>query len=191
MAKKTDKNLLNENTVRRMMKLAEIDSLSSDFITRNYVNEQELEESNDEETLEESTEETIEESAEETLEENEAEVTTDISEEMEDEEMKAEMENEAGDDDEVTISDEEAQDIIALADKLRAAVGDEAEKEEEPGEEMEMDMDMGMDSDDMKMSAEMEDEPGVRYDSAMMEELKESIYKKVIERLLSEVKKEK
>ena len=59
MAKKTDKNLLNENTVRRMMKLAEIDSLSSDFITRNYVNEQELEESNDEETLEESAEETI------------------------------------------------------------------------------------------------------------------------------------
>ena len=47
MAKKTDKNLLNENTIRRMMKLAEIDSLSSDFITRNYVNEEEeLEEIN-------------------------------------------------------------------------------------------------------------------------------------------------
>ena len=46
MAKKSDKNLLNENTIRRMMKLAEIDSLSSDFITRNYVNEEEeLEES--------------------------------------------------------------------------------------------------------------------------------------------------
>ena len=49
MAKKSDKNLLNENTIRRMMKLAEIDSLSSDFITRNYVNEEEeLEESAEE-----------------------------------------------------------------------------------------------------------------------------------------------
>ena len=186
MAKKTDKNLLNENTIRRMMKLAEIDSLSSDFITRNYVNE--------EEELEESVEEQpIEENVEETLEEGEAEVTADISEEMEEEEMESEMEDEAASDDEVTISDEEAQDIIALADKLRAAVGEEGEKEDESGEEMEMDMDMdmGMDSDDMKMSAKMEDEPGMRYDSAMMEELKESIYKKVIERLLSEVKKEK
>ena len=189
MAKKSDKNLLNENTIRRMMKLAEIDSLSSDFITRNYVNE--------EEELEESVEEqSIEESADETLEEGEVEVSSDISEEMEEGEeemeMDAEMEDDAGDaGDEVTISDEEAQDIIALADKLRAAVGED--EPEEPGEEMEMDaeMDMDMGSDEMEMSADMEEEPGKRYDDAMMEELKESIYKKVIERLLSEVKKEK
>lgn len=181
MAKKSDKNLLNENTIRRMMKLAEIDSLSSDFITRNYVNE--------EEELEESVEE-------QSIEEGEVEVSSDISEEMEEGEeemeMDAEMEDDAGDaGDEVTISDEEAQDIIALADKLRAAVGED--EAEEPGEEMEMDaeMDMDMGSDEMEMSADMEEEPGKRYDDAMMEELKESIYKKVIERLLSEVKKEK
>lgn len=181
MAKKSDKNLLNENTIRRMMKLAEIDSLSSDFITRNYVNE--------EEELEESVEE-------QSIEEGEVEVSSDISEEMEEGEeemeMDAEMEDDAADaGDEVTISDEEAQDIIALADKLRAAVGED--EAEEPGEEMEMDaeMDMDMGSDEMEMSADMEEEPGKRYDDAMMEELKESIYKKVIERLLSEVKKEK
>jgi hypothetical protein len=181
MAKKSDKNLLNENTIRRMMKLAEIDSLSSDFITRNYVNE--------EEELEESVEE-------QSIEEGEVEVSSDISEEMEEGEeemeMDAEMEDDAADaGDEVTISDEEAQDIIALADKLRAAVGED--EPEEPGEEMEMDaeMDMDMGSDEMEMSADMEEEPGKRYDDAMMEELKESIYKKVIERLLSEVKKEK
>ena len=181
MAKKSDKNLLNENTIRRMMKLAEIDSLSSDFITRNYVNE--------EEELEESVEE-------QSIEEGEVEVSSDISEEMEEGEeemeMDAEMEDDAADaGDEVTISDEEAQDIIALADKLRAAVGED--EPEEPGEEMEMDaeMDMDMGSDEMEMSADMEEEPGKRYDDAMMEDLKESIYKKVIERLLSEVKKEK
>jgi hypothetical protein len=180
MAKKSDKNLLNENTIRRMMKLAEIDSLSSDFITRSYVNE----------------EEELEESTDETLEESEVEVSSDISEEVEEEEMgaememDAEMEDDAGDaGDEVTISDEEAQDIIALADKLRAAVGED--EAEEPGEEMEMDAEMDMGSDEMEMSADMEEEPGKRYDDAMMEELKESIYKKVIERLLSEVKKEK
>jgi hypothetical protein len=185
MAKKSDKNLLNENTIRRMMKLAEIDSLSSDFITRNYVNEEEeLEESVEEQSIEESTDET--------LEEGEVEVSSDISEEMEEEEMEmdAEMEDDAADaGDEVTISDEEAQDIIALADKLRAAVGED--EAEEPGEEMEMDAEMDMGSDEMEMSADMEEEPGKRYDDAMMEELKESIYKKVIERLLSEVKKEK
>lgn len=180
MAKKSDKNLLNENTIRRMMKLAEIDSLSSDFITRSYVNE----------------EEELEESTDETLEESEVEVSSDISEEVEEEEMgaememDAEMEDDAGDaGDEVTISDEEAQDIIALADKLRAAVGED--EAEEPGEEMEMDAEMDMGSDEMEMSADMEEEPGKRHNDAMMEELKESIYKKVIERLLSEVKKEK
>jgi hypothetical protein len=41
MSKKTNKPLLNEGTVRRMMKLAEIDSLSADFVTKNYVNEEE------------------------------------------------------------------------------------------------------------------------------------------------------
>ena len=41
MSKKTNKPLLNEGTVRRMMKLAEIDSLSSEFVTNNYVTEEE------------------------------------------------------------------------------------------------------------------------------------------------------
>jgi hypothetical protein len=47
MSKNTKKPLLNESTVRRMMKLAEIDSLSSEFVTKNYVTEEEenLEES--------------------------------------------------------------------------------------------------------------------------------------------------
>jgi hypothetical protein len=114
--------------------------------------------------------------------------------------------------DEVTLTDDEARDIIALADKLRAAMGAE-EAEEEP--EMEMDMDMAADEggEEMEMDAEMEEEPGMRvdmmeeeenlYEAALsnldieiveekevqLENLKKEIYKKVVNRLLKESKK--
>ena len=55
-----NKNLLNENTIRRMMKLASVDALSDSFISTKYTP---LAESVDEESLEENVEETVEESA--------------------------------------------------------------------------------------------------------------------------------
>ena len=62
-----NKNLLNENTIRRMMKLASVDSLSDSFISTKYsplvesTEEENLEESVEEENLEESVEDTVEE----------------------------------------------------------------------------------------------------------------------------------
>ena len=110
--------------------------------------------------------------------------------------------------DEVSLTDDEARDIIALADKLRAAMGDDEEAEVE----MSMDMDADGEEMDMEMDAEMEEEPGMRvdmmeeenlYEAALsslnieivedkqvqLENLKKEIYKKVVNRLLKESKK--
>jgi hypothetical protein len=85
---------------------------------------------------------------------------------------------------EVSITDEEAQDIIDLADKLRAATGDpsdETPEEEPPDEEVEM---------GMELSAETPEEEMMQEKTVpSLDELKEAIYKKVIERLLKEAKK--
>jgi predicted component of type VI protein secretion system len=138
----------------------------------------------------------------------------------EEEEMEAEMDTEeegpmdADDvepeaeegDEEVSITDEEAQDIIDLADKLRAAM--EGGADEEEGEE---EMDMGDEEAEMDMDME---EPGMRdmmeeelYEAALrgldievvddkaekrealMNEAKAKIYERVIKRLLKESKK--
>jgi hypothetical protein len=124
------------------------------------------------------------------------------------EEMEMPGEDEPAEEDEVTLTDDEARDIIALADKLRAAMGGE----EDAGEEMAMDADAG--GEEMEMDAEMEEEPGMRvdmmeeeeenlYEAALnnldidivqekevqLENLKKEIYKKVVNRLLKESKK--
>jgi len=57
-----NKNLLNENTIRRMMKLASVDSLSDSFISTKYTP---LTESTEEENLEENIEESVEDAVEE------------------------------------------------------------------------------------------------------------------------------
>ena len=105
---------------------------------------------------------------------------------------------------EVTITDEEAQDIIDLADKLKGAVGDD-------GGEMEAEMPM-----DLDIEAEEEvdiEEPGSRmyeeelYEAALkglnidvvddkaaqrkalVQEAKKRIYERVVRRLIAESKK--
>jgi hypothetical protein len=211
-----NKNLLNENTIRRMMKLASVDSLSDSFISTKYTP---LTESTEEENIEEAKHEKDEEekSVEESIESVES-VETPLSEE-EDEEMEMGMEaddekmempdaDEPAEEDEVTLTDDEARDIIALADKLRSAMGGE----EDAAPEMEMDADE--DDKEMEMDAEMEEEPGMRYDmmeeeeenlyeaalnnldidvvedkEVQLENLKKEIYKKVVNRLLKESKK--
>jgi len=180
---KTKKPLLNEGTVRRMMKLAEIDSLSDQFIGQTYLPEQEG------------------------IEDEEAEVGVEAPEiEPEPEEEIPEEDPEA--EGEVTITDEEAQDIINLADKLRDAVGepeadleepegledefppveDEGEAvEEEPGIRYE-----GVDEDEGLYEAALQ---GLNIDvvddqkQAALQEVKKRIYKRVVNRLLKENKK--
>jgi hypothetical protein len=254
-----NKNLLNENTIRRMMKLASVDALSDSFISTKYTP---LAESVEEETVEErqkyggnkgdkskthkgekdytakkeepgedkrkgaekrgaegtlaktkghgkvdyANEEIIHEDEEE---EKELDATEDELSDMDSEADRERDEIEADDDameDEVTLSDDEARDIIALADKLRAAMGGDEEAE------VEMDIDAG--GEEMEMDAEMEEEPGMRYNmmeeeeenlyeaalsnldidvvedkEVQLENLKKEIYKKVVNRLLKESKK--
>lgn len=208
-----NKNLLNENTIRRMMKLASVDSLSDSFISAKYTP---LTESTEEENIEEAKHEKDEE--EKSVEESVESVETPLSEE-EDEEMEMDVEaddekmempdaDEAAEEDEVTLTDDEARDIIALADKLRAAMGGEDDAAaEEPAAP-----DAGIDA--PELDAEMEEEPGMRYDmmeeeeenlyeaalnnldidvveekEVQLENLKKQIYKKVVNRLLKESKK--
>lgn len=212
------KNLLNENTIRRMMKLASVDSLSDSFISTKYtpINESELEEGKYGDKEEVNEEETVSEEATEVVaEEEEVEAELDIEDEgpmdSDDVEPEPEEDEEEGDD-EVTLTDDEAREIIALADKLRAAMG-----EEDAGDEMDMAMDVDADADagdmdmDMEMDAEMDDEPGtgdyrmeedlfeaalkgldieiVEDKKVQLENLSKEIYKKVVARLLQESKK--
>ena len=199
-----NKNLLNENTIRRMMKLASVDSLSDSFISTKY---SPLAESVEEETVEEGTKKDDELKDDEggrgekkgdkayvNEEEDAAEEMEDAMDSMDDAEDKMDDAMDAMDDaeaaeDEVTLTDDEARDIIALADKLRAAMGaEEPEAEEEP--EMEMDMDMAADEggEEMEMDAEMEEEPGMRVD--MMEE-EENLYEAALSNLDIEIVEEK
>ena len=199
-----NKNLLNENTIRRMMKLASVDSLSDSFISTKY---SPLAESVEEETVEEGTKKDDELKDDEggrgekkgdkayvNEEEDAAEEMEDAMDSMDDAEDEMDDAMDAMDDteaaeDEVTLTDDEARDIIALADKLRAAMGaEEPEAEEEP--EMEMDMDMAADEggEEMEMDAEMEEEPGMRVD--MMEE-EENLYEAALSNLDIEIVEEK
>lgn len=244
---KNKNTLLNENTIRRMMKLASVDALSDSFISTKYTSlaekqqgyadkedermgmedgpekdkkvsmkgrrddkygkwdKRDQEDREDARNLEEEVNENEEE-------EKELDATEDELSDMDSEADRERDELEADDaamEDEVTLTDDEARDIIALADKLRSAMGDE----EDAGEEVEMAMDIDAGDEEMEMGAEMEEEPGMRYDmkeeednlyeaalsnldidiveekEVQLENLKKEIYKKVVSRLLKESKK--
>lgn len=143
--KMSKKNLLNE--VRRFMKLANLDaSVSSNFVTK-------LEEM-DKAYMRDDEEEMMQEEEEEEEEEVEMDMEMpDADEEEGEEEMDMDMDmelpdaDEAEEADEAVLTDEEADAIIALADKLRAA-------REEGGEEMDMDMEMDMDEEPLEEAEE-------------------------------------
>ena len=128
--KEKKKGLLEEGTIRRFMKLAEIEPLSENF----FDSKEELEEENEieEEKLEEAPvyEDDMEADIDPAAPE-EASLEADV-------EVEAEPEEEAAGD-EVMLSDEDAQVLIDLADKLRAAGAGaeeaEAEVEDEIGDE--------------------------------------------------------
>ena len=184
MAKKTKKPLLNEGTVRRMMKLANVDALGDGFISETYSQFEEEETPLTEQPVE-----------------SEAEEEVDV--EMP-EEVPEEVPEEEG---EVTITDEEAQCVIDLADRLRDAVGEEAPEEEMPpepemevGPEEEADLEepgaRGMYEEDLYEAAlkgldvDLIDDK-VEQKKAMLQEIKSRIYKRVVDRLLKEIKETK
>ena len=191
---KNKKPLLNEGTVRRMMKLAEIDSLSDQFIGQSYVTEEE-----DEEGFED-----VEGGEEEDIEG------------IEDVDVEEEAPEEEGLEGEITITDEEAQDIIDLAAKLEDAVGGapggEEELEMEPEAGLEPEAELAPEDEEGLEGEEELEEPGNRYEeslyeaalrgleidvvddqeqkaAAVLQEVKSRIYKRVVNRLLKESKK--
>jgi hypothetical protein len=248
------KSLLNENTIRRMMKLASVESLSDGFISeRKYewhkgddskTREGEkddgdsfrdqgargdtdytgkgMRKDDDSDTDKGKKDFEKNESVNEEEEEAKLDATEDELSDMDSEADRERDELEADDaamEDEVTLTDDEARDIIALADKLRAAMGDDEEIEgamdamDSAEDEMDGAMDAMDDAED-EMDVAMDLEPGSRYSSmiaekseelyeaalkgldieivddraAQLENLKKSVYKKVVERLLKDTK---
>lgn len=189
MSKSTKNTILNENTIRRFMKLASIEPLAETFIT----------EMEDESMMEEEDMEA----------EAEMEMATDADEAAEADETEAEAE-------EVSISDEEAEKLVAahdaadeVADKLRDAIDgagaeEEGDEAEEAGEE---EMEMGMMAGDVEAEPEAE-EPDMMeelYEAALsglnieiedapskedvINEVKNRLFQRVVNRLMKESKK--
>ena len=209
---KNKKPLLNEGTVRRMMKLANMDALGDGFINEKWTGEKAGDEGagkdkddtdysgkgmrkGDKSDTGRGKDDINEQEEEFGFEEEEIEDVEAAPEEAPEEVAE-----------EVTITDEEAQDIIDLADKLRDAVG--GEEEELPPEE------------EIEMGAEEEEEVGLEepgthgglyedelYEAAlrglsldlvddrqqkrnaMLQEVKGRVYKRVVNRLLKETSK--
>ena len=202
MAKK-NKPLLQEGTVRRMMKLANMEALGDGFISEKYspiseqeeeLGEQELQEQDEEGDVGEPLPTPVEDEV-----GDEGEEALDV-----DMELGAEEEGLEG---EITITDEEAQDIIDLAAKLETAVGggeeelgDEEEfgAEEEPagGEEFDMGIDVGGEEEEalqeslyeaalQGLNINLVDDQAPRR-QAVIQEVKKRIYERVVNRLINE-----
>ena len=141
--------LLNEATMRRFMKYANInDTLAESFIDR--ISEDEAVEETEEvaEGVEELEEEELEEDLdlEEALDSLEEDEEVDLAEEEEDDMPEEEEMADEGSMSEVTVPEDIAQAIIELAEMLKDAMGapkDDMDMEPEP--DMDMDMDMGDD----------------------------------------------
>ena len=220
---KNKKPLLKEGTVRRMMKLANMEALGNGFISEKYTPLEEdeaytakKEEPGDDKRKGEKR------GAEGTLAKTKGHGKVDYVDEnlTEEDDLESELhatEDELGAEDEiadeegaelegeVTITDEEAQDIIDLADKLKGAVGDEGDD----GVDLEAEMPMDIEAEE-EVSIE---EPGSRmyeeelYEAALkglnidviddkaeqrkalVQEAKKRIYERVVRRLIAESKK--
>ena len=188
--KEKKKGLLEEGTIRRFMKLAEIGPLSENF----FDSKEELEEENEieEEKLEEKG--MYEDDLEADLAPAEGEVDLEA-----DVEVEAEPEEEAAGD-EVMLSDEDAQVLIDLADKLRAAGAgaEEAEVEDElGGEELPPpDDDLGGEEDamalegkDIEEEKDLEEKKELDEEKEDLEEEKDLEEKKSTDDLVSEIAK--
>jgi len=205
MSKK--KTLLEEGTVRRFMKLANMEAVGTGFVNEMYTSpmadDEDLEEGcrgkkkpkglREDETLEE---ETVEEMMdpmqddEEMPEDEEMEVADLEIEDEEAEEPEEEVDLDAGDMGELTLSDEEAQVFLKVADKVRAAMEMEAPEElpapDMGGEEdmsVEMDAEMDEPVEPADAEEEMEEEP-------MMEGMVNEVARRVARRL-NKMKKSK
>ena len=173
------KNLLNENTIRRFMKLANVDSLTNNFIAETYDIEEEdktpgasITEVEEERELLQGEEEPMEEEP--------------MDDEMDDEPMEDEpMEDELGEAD-ISLTEEEAQLLIDLGDRLRDALGAEGDE----------DMDLDMEEPDMDEPAmdepDMDEMPPEEEEEEVLQEaLVAEVLKRVTRRIIREKKENK
>ena len=182
------KNLLNESTIRKFMKLASLQPLASDFLGRIQESDEELEENKEEleenkEELEEATEETVEETVEEEVELDEM---GDHAVYQDDADLEAPAEEEA----EEIVADEggdarlvDLDDFVqALEDAIAKVTGEPTEVEYEEDPELDLDAadaDLGLDAvgADLGLDAAEEEEEEEE------EDLAESIYKAVLKKI--------
>ena len=189
----SDKNLLNESTVRRFMKLANVNSLVDNFIQEGaYKKDDELEEAaalakrgepNDEvaEGAAYVEDEPLEEMIDFDLFEQDEEGEEDMSEEdpmemdMEMDAAEAPEEDVMGEAD-ISLTEEEAQLLIDLGDRLKEAMGSEEAPEMDAMPDDEEDM---MDDEEDMMDDE-EEEP------ALQQEIVNEVLKRVTQRIIRE-----
>ncbi len=175
----SDNKLLTENTIRRFMKLANVEAMTDNFISENYE-----EEINEEEEVE--LEENLEEQEE--PEEEPMELDAEMG-EVEDEAPEPDMgeEPEMGAAD-MSLTEEEARLLIDLGERLSAAMDEGAEEGEEPEPEPD---DAPEAEDDMAGIDDMageEEPPGGRYqmeEEIDQEELVNEVLKRVTKRLVA------
>lgn len=203
------KNLLNESTIRKFMKLASIEPLASDFINKIQEAEEEVEEGmrmkkDDDESMREADEDLDEgHPGKEEVDEgkHEDEVDEGMRFKADDEESMREGEHDDELDEDVDLEERggmmfKDDDDLGGADKmlnmndfldiLEKAVEEflgeptDIERDEEPADDMEMDMDA--EEGDMEMDMELDAEEGDE-DPLEEEDLAEAIYKQVLKRL--------
>jgi len=175
MSKK--KTLLEEGTVRRFMKLANMEAVGSNFVNETYAMADDEEMKYDDKRMEEEAmppmqdDEMAPEGDEEML-----DVDLEADEEMPEAPEGEEMDMDAEDMGELTLTDEEAEVFLKVADKVRAAMDSAEPAEELPAP------DMGGDEMDMEMDAEMDVEAAPE-DEEPMDDMVNEVARRVARRI--------
>ena len=189
-------NLLRENTIRRFMKLANVQSLTDNFIHEKYAFK--ANDGDDDDDDENPEGEKVNEQEDPEMEEPDMEEPDMEEPDMEEPDMEEpdmdmdDPEPEAGAAD-ISLTEEEAELLIDLGERLKEAMGDEMEMEDDDMEMEDDDMEMEDDMADMEdMDAEEEEEPaGMGMAAAELNESNRSeivreVLRRVTKRLVSE-----
>lgn len=177
MSKK--KTLLEEGTVRRFMKLANMEAIGSNFVNETYAMADDDEEMKyDDKPMEEEAMPPMQDDEMEAPEGDEEMLDVDLEadEEMPEAPEGEEMDMDAEDMGELTLTDEEAEVFLKVADKVRAAMDSAEPAEELPAP------DMGGDEMDMEMDAEMDVEAAPE-DEEPMDDMVNEVARRVARRI--------
>ncbi len=192
------KNLLNESTIRKFMKLASIEPLASDFISKIQEAEEDVEEGmrpemkadDDMREAEEDLEEAKDDDMDEAMHPDEMDEDVDLEERgammyKDDEDMDMGMDMADAEDKMLNMDD-----FLGILEKaLEEFLGEptDIDRDEEGEEEMEMDVDMEEPEGDMDMEMDMEmgaeEEEEEELEEAKEEDLAEAIYREVLKRI--------